>query len=116
MPNGASRSVIASSLSGRPATMIVIASYPTSSMRASKIDASSVICERASAVAFTVITRDFRKATWEASALDVGSGRSVAKIALPKAGYRAFFGEMDFEVDGIAHPLSTQIRVLEAKR
>jgi hypothetical protein len=32
---------------------MVIASWPTSSIRAWKIDASSVICERASAVALT---------------------------------------------------------------
>jgi len=61
-------------------------------------------------------TRDFRKATWEASALDLDGGHAAARIAIPQTGYRAFFGELDFEIDGIAHPLSTQIRVLDAKR
>ena len=49
IPNGCSRSVMASSFSGAPATWMVRASWPTSSMRAWKIEASSVICERSSA-------------------------------------------------------------------
>ena len=49
---------MASSFSGVPATWMVIASWPTSSILASKIDASSVICDRASGVAFRVDTPD----------------------------------------------------------
>ena len=42
MPNGFTRSQNASSLSGSPATMIVSASKPTSTILASKIAVSSV--------------------------------------------------------------------------
>src|SRR3954447_6811644 len=54
IPNGCNRSEMASSFCGAPATWMVRLSWPTSSMRAWKIDASSVICDRRSAVAFTV--------------------------------------------------------------
>src|SRR6478752_48151 len=60
MPKGASRSEIASSLLGAPATWMVIDSKPTSSILASKIAASSVICERRSGVAFTVTSMSSR--------------------------------------------------------
>ncbi len=51
---------MASSFSGAPATWMVRASWPTSSMRAWKIEASSVICDRSSAVAFTVTSMSSR--------------------------------------------------------
>ena len=43
---------MASSFSGVPATWMVMASWPTSSILASKIDASSVICDRELGFAF----------------------------------------------------------------
>jgi PhoPQ-activated pathogenicity-related protein len=60
-------------------------------------------------------TRDFRKATWQPRDVVLDGARATAKVPPPENGYRAVFGEMDFQVDGIAHPLSTQIRVLDAK-
>ncbi len=59
-------------------------------------------------------TRDFRKMTWEAQSLEIKDGRAVGMTSAPATGFTAFFGEMDFAIDGIAHSLSTQIRVLEA--
>jgi PhoPQ-activated pathogenicity-related protein len=60
-------------------------------------------------------TRDFRPATWEERPLEVVKGRVVATVAPPPTGYTAFFAELEYEIDGIRHPLSTQIRVLQAK-
>ena len=63
-------------------------------------------------------TRDFRKATWSeqrpASEWQGRAGRRPRGPA-PRTGYAAFFGELDFEIDGIRHQLSTQVRVLEAR-
>jgi len=60
-------------------------------------------------------TRDFRKMTWTAADLTLNEGKYVAVLPMPLMGYTAFFGELDFEIDGIRHQLSTQVRVLEAK-
>jgi PhoPQ-activated pathogenicity-related protein len=60
-------------------------------------------------------TRDFRPSTWEARDLEMKNGQVVTKIDLPKTGYTAFFGELDFSIDGVRHQLSTQVRVLQAK-
>jgi PhoPQ-activated pathogenicity-related protein len=61
-------------------------------------------------------TRDFRPSAWREQAAEVSEGRLVGKVAAPETGYRAFFGELDFEIDGLRHHLSTQVRVLEAKK
>ncbi len=58
-------------------------------------------------------TRDFRLARWKDQALD--SGKSiVGKATPPTTGCVAFFAELDFEIDGLSHQLSTQMRILEA--
>lgn len=63
----------------------------------------------------TAPTRDFRKMTWTSGDLNA-AGRTITTV-IPRApiGYSAFFAELDFEIDGTRHQLSTQIRVLEAK-
>ena len=35
---------------------------------------------------------------------------------LPEAGFRALFVETEFEIDGLAFPLTTQLRILDAKK
>lgn len=64
-------------------------------------------------------TRDFRPARWQAgkgldgAGPENGAGRSFD----PEAGrFKAFFAEAEFEIDGLTFPLSTQIRILEAKK
>lgn len=60
-------------------------------------------------------TRDFRLARWKDQTL--ASGKSiVAKVAAPSTGCVAFFAELDFEIDGLPHQLSTQMRILEAAK
>ena len=61
-------------------------------------------------------TRDFRQSAWREQGAELNEGRLVGKVTAPQAGYRAFFGELDFEIDGLGHHLSTQVRVLEAKK
>jgi hypothetical protein len=78
MSYGARRSVIASSFSGVPAIIRVIASYPTSRIFASKIDASSVTCDRASAVPLIVTSISSRSTASEsASSLILITGMSL---------------------------------------
>jgi len=60
-------------------------------------------------------TRDFRKMSWQPAKLDASRGKIAGVVPMPPTGYTAFFAELDFEIDGIRHQLSTQVRVLEAK-
>ncbi|MBI2359374.1 MAG: hypothetical protein HYV04_10835 [Deltaproteobacteria bacterium] len=60
-------------------------------------------------------TQDFRKALWAERAVTVRGGKVIGEVALPTEGYRAFFGEHDYEIDGVRYKLSTQIRVAKGK-
>jgi PhoPQ-activated pathogenicity-related protein len=60
-------------------------------------------------------TRDFRKAEWKEQPATLADGTVAGLVERPKEGYVAFFAEMDFEIDGLKHPLSTQLRVVGAK-
>lgn len=57
-------------------------------------------------------TRDFRKARW---AEDKGAALP-ATVRAPDKGFRAFFAETEYDLDGLKFTLSTQIRILEAKK
>lgn len=61
-------------------------------------------------------TRDFRKSHWQVGEskekplpADFGVGR-------PEKGFRACFAECDYEVEGLSFTLSSQIRIMEAKK
>jgi PhoPQ-activated pathogenicity-related protein len=56
-------------------------------------------------------TKDFRQATWEEQPATVKGGTIVGEVAPPAEGFLAFFGEMDFTLDGLGYHLSTQVRV-----
>ncbi|MFO0851478.1 MAG: PhoPQ-activated protein PqaA family protein [Gemmataceae bacterium] len=62
-------------------------------------------------------TRDFRKSRWEPVK---SHGQPTAKAELtvtPAAGkFTAFLGEAEYEIGGLRHTVSTQIRVLEPKK
>jgi PhoPQ-activated pathogenicity-related protein len=57
------------------------------------------------------MTRDFRQSTWVSRPAQVKKGKISAAVERPKKGYRAFYAEVDYEMDGIAYHLSTQLRV-----
>jgi PhoPQ-activated pathogenicity-related protein len=60
-------------------------------------------------------TRDFRLARWNEQTLTPGKA-IVANVTPPSTGCLAFFAELEFDTDGLAHPVSTQIRILEATK
>ncbi len=54
---------------------------------------------------------DFRAASWRAQGLKIADGRMVGEIAPPETGRAAFFGEVEYEIDGLRYKLSTQMRM-----
>ena len=63
-------------------------------------------------------TRDFRKARWTETPLPMEAGATTTTLHLapPRSGFSAAFVEAQFDVDGLVFPLSTQLRILEAKK
>lgn len=59
--------------------------------------------------------RDFRKSTWKEQPAVIGKDSVSALVDLPAAGQRVFYGEVEYQLDGITYYLSTQVRVLEKK-
>ena len=58
-------------------------------------------------------TKDFRTAKWIEQAVSLSDGKVIGEVLLPNKGHVAFFGELDYEVDGVRYRLSTQMRVTE---
>ncbi|MGE5191198.1 MAG: PhoPQ-activated pathogenicity-related family protein [Deltaproteobacteria bacterium] len=63
-------------------------------------------------------TRDFRLAQFHEQPLPVDSekgvgGTIVGEVPLPTEGNLSFFAELDYEIDGLKHQLSTQLRIVE---
>ncbi|HSK28736.1 MAG TPA: PhoPQ-activated protein PqaA family protein [Candidatus Limnocylindria bacterium] len=56
-------------------------------------------------------TMDFRGAKWRSQELSVSDGKIVGEVALPEKEPVAFFGEVDFEIDGLKYRLSTQMQM-----
>lgn len=66
-------------------------------------------------------TKDFRSSRWtdesaEKSAVNGGPGATTIPLDAPTQGFRAAFAEAEYEVDGLKFTLSTQIRILGAKK
>ena len=61
-------------------------------------------------------SRDFRKSRWVPVEIESGNScfSTKAGVQPPKTGFKAFFGEAEFEQEGLTYHLSTQIRMLEA--
>jgi PhoPQ-activated pathogenicity-related protein len=57
-------------------------------------------------------TRDFRKATWAERPAALAGGVVRGEVEAPADGYRAFFAECEYEIDGLRYYLSTQIRIV----
>jgi PhoPQ-activated pathogenicity-related protein len=58
-------------------------------------------------------TRDFRTAKWQEQAVTLSNGRVVGEVTPPEKGHIAFFGELDYEIDGLKYQLSTQVRMTD---
>ncbi len=56
-------------------------------------------------------TRDFRKADWVEKPAELKDGTVLGEVAAPTKGCLAFYGELDYELDGIRYNLSTQLRI-----
>jgi PhoPQ-activated pathogenicity-related protein len=63
----------------------------------------------------TAPTQDFRAAKWQPESVPVSDGRVIGEVNPPANGYLAFFGELDYEIDGLKYHLSTQVRTSECK-
>ena len=60
------------------------------------------------------VTTDFRTAKWSQQAVNASNGKIVGEVTPPDTGHLAFFGELDYEIDGLPYHLSTQMRTTEA--
>src|ERR687892_574111 len=58
-------------------------------------------------------TQDFRTATWKEQAVTFSNGIVVGEVTPPEKGYLAFYGEVDYEIDGVKYHLCTQVRTTE---
>ena len=54
---------------------------------------------------------DFRAASWREQELKFSDGRMVGEIVPPEKGRLAFFGEVEYEIEGLRYKLSTQMRM-----
>jgi PhoPQ-activated pathogenicity-related protein len=57
-------------------------------------------------------TRDFRKSTWSEKPAATSGTAVAATMDPPISGYRAFFAELDYALDGLTYHLCTQVRVV----
>ena len=58
-------------------------------------------------------SKDFRAAQWTEQAAIFSDGTIIGEVAPPETGHLAFYGELDYEIDGLKYQLSTQIRMTE---
>jgi PhoPQ-activated pathogenicity-related protein len=60
------------------------------------------------------ITKDFRNAAWVSEDVKENAGIYSFYLEKPEKGYIAFFGEINYEIDGRSFSLSTQIKVVSS--
>jgi PhoPQ-activated pathogenicity-related protein len=58
-------------------------------------------------------SKDFRAAQWTEQTAIFSDGTIIGEVAPPEMGHLAFYGELDYEIDGLEYQLSTQIRMTE---
>jgi PhoPQ-activated pathogenicity-related protein len=58
-------------------------------------------------------TTDLRAAQWHAQEVSFSDGKIIGEVTPPEKGHLAFFGELDYEIDGLRYHLSTQVRITE---
>ena len=47
------------------------------------------------------------------SEITISDGKIIGEVTPPENGHLAFFGELDYEIDGLRYHLSTQVRMTE---
>jgi PhoPQ-activated pathogenicity-related protein len=60
-------------------------------------------------------SKDFRQSRWREHPAAIENGKVEASVSPPAKGFIAFFGEVDFDADGLTYSLSTQVRVVPAR-
>jgi PhoPQ-activated pathogenicity-related protein len=60
-------------------------------------------------------TPDFRRAQWREQNATLSSSTVIGEVTPPEKGYLAFFGELDYEIEGLKYHLSTQVRMIEGR-
>ena len=70
---------------------------------------------KVSAWTATAETRDFRRVEMDQSADGTGRRHVPVRIAAPKSGFAAMFGEAVFDADSQPYYLSTNVKVVKAK-
>jgi PhoPQ-activated pathogenicity-related protein len=58
-------------------------------------------------------TTDFRTTQWREQGVSISDGKIIGEVTPPEKGHLAFFGELDYEIDGLRYQLSTQVRMAE---
>jgi PhoPQ-activated pathogenicity-related protein len=58
-------------------------------------------------------TTDFRAVQWHEHETRFSDGKVIGEVTAPEKGHLAFFGELDYEIDGLRYHLSTQLRMSE---
>lgn len=54
-------------------------------------------------------TKDFRQSEWTSQSLMGADGEYVGALAVPEAGHRALFGELQFDTSGLKYSLTTLV-------
>ena len=58
-------------------------------------------------------SQDFRTAKWREQAVTLSNGIAIGEVNPPEKGHLAFYGELDYEIDGLKYHLSTQVGMTE---
>jgi PhoPQ-activated pathogenicity-related protein len=58
-------------------------------------------------------SRDFRQAAWKETTAVIEENQVQISVAPSATEVTALFGEVDFEIDGLVHQFSTQMRILD---
>ena len=58
-------------------------------------------------------TPDFRAVQWREQEVSFSDGKIIGEVTPPEKGHLAFFGELDYEIEGLPYHLSTQVRMTE---
>ena len=60
-------------------------------------------------------TQDFRTAKWREQAVTISNGIIIGEVTPAEKSHLAFYGELDYEIEGVKYHLSTQVRTTGCK-